>query len=400
MSIRKLFIGSLAATLVSASAFASVFDYFEAIDEVIPDYLSISIEEKVKYETNIYEASRNETSGYIFTTGLNLGWKHETSLLRYKVLGSIGFDWCKRHKDLNQAWYRINPSILYQQGNWDLLVSASSKYEEDDVSVIDRRIARQFAHRVEADWNLNLTEKWGFGVNAYWSQKEFTNKTFKNLNYDVYGISVNPFYNLTGKTKVGLRAGAKWKKFHRANISDDSRTIFANMFVDYRVSGRLTLNAFAGVKRTDFDENNNYPRIRSSRRSNVDGKIGYEYGIGGKYLLCENLILSASLSRETEDTTMPGARSVQNDTVAKAGAAWKINPQFSVDQTFAYTWSDQENNNMDYTELRYSLHLSYAFINKRLTVFGGYEYEDVKYDNNSDVNYDNHIFTLGARYSF
>ena len=62
MSIRKIFMGSLAAALVSTSAFASVFDYFEAIDDVIPDFLTISIEERVKHESNIYEASRNEST--------------------------------------------------------------------------------------------------------------------------------------------------------------------------------------------------------------------------------------------------------------------------------------------------------------------------------------------------
>lgn len=377
-----------------SSAYCGLFEYFDAISEDVPARLKLSIEQSVTHESNVFDAPDDRTSGYRFKTTLGMNRVKSIGKIDYRVTGHVGYEYVPNQSSLTTPTYSINPSIVYKHGSWNLMLDAKSSYKKDHVSNVDRRTSRQQKNSFEIVWDWRSSSKFGVALTGKWYNINHTGSHFKGLDYTSYEFSVAPYYVISEKTKVGLRGGYVAKRYESHIRNDDSDRIFADLFTDYRISGKITLHAFAGIFKEDFDKK------ASNGHNAEDGKYNFHYGLDVNYKMLNNLAFTAGFIRDMENNTVNETRSVDMTTWMFLDTKWNISKKLALTTYSSYEWEDQRDNNLDNQVLRLGINLAYTFPGEALVVFGGYEYESTQFSHNSSLDYSNNTFTLGARYTF
>jgi opacity protein-like surface antigen len=314
----------------------------------------------------------------------------------FALKADVAYDhYHKFASDLSDTVYDIVPMIRYDQGNWDFVLGGNFVR---DYTVLDRAVggarAKYYVNGVDATWNLNLNEKWGVAVTGEYENKNYSDKDFDDEDYDLYEVTVAPYYVFSPKTKVGLSMGYAVKEYDRNLRYADSDTLTLNAFVDYRVTGKISIHADAGVEFVNYDD---LPwDVYKENDALFNG------GLVARYAMLSNLDIRLGLKHKHADNSgFTGG--MQQDTDALLGVDWRINSKLTLSQNLTHRWSDKKDGAVnDNTEITYDATLSYDVTDK-LRVYGSYEYGNTDYCNlpgGLDADYSTHIYLVGVRYTF
>lgn len=378
-----------------ANAGGVLVRYFDTASSVLPDKLALSIQEEVRYEDNLFARSAGERGGIVFSTGLGLEASRARGEFSYALEADVAYEHYHQFaSDLSNPVYSIVPMVRYDQGKWDFVLGGNFVRSH---TVLDRAVggarAKYYVNGVDATWNLNLNEKWGLAVTGEYENKNYSDDYYNDEDYDLYEVTIAPYYVFSPKTKVGLSMGYAVKEYDRNFRYADSDTLTLNGFVDYRVTGKIGVHADAGVEFVNYDDTFDVYKENDAL---------FNGGLSIKYAVLSNLDLNMGLRYKHNDNSgFTGG--MQQDTCALLGMDWRINPKLTFSQNFSHRWSDKKDGAInDNTQISYDATLSFDVTDK-LTVYGSYEYGNTDYSKlpaGSDADYSTNIYLVGVRYTF
>ena len=387
--------GVVLGSISFANAAGVLGRYFDTTSVALPDKLALGIYEEVRYEDNLFSTGSGERGGIVFSTGATLDASRARGEFSYAIKADVAYDhYHKFASDLSAPVYTITPMVRYDQGNWDFVLGGNFLHSH---TVLDRGVgggarSKYYVSGVDATWNLHLNEKWGMAVTGEYENKDYTDGFYDDEDYELYEMTIAPYYVFSPKTKVGVSMGYAVKEYNDSVRYADSDTITLNGFVDYRVTGKISTHAFAGAEWVNYD---NTPSVSK------ENDALFNCGLTVRYAMLSNLDLTAGLTHKHDDNS-GGSNGLQQDTDALLGLTWRINSKLTLTQNVSHGWSDKKDGvTTDNTQIGYDATLSYD-MTKNLTIYGGYEYGNTDYSNLAikDADYTTNIYHMGVRYTF
>lgn len=387
--------GVVLGSISFANAGSVLTRYFDTTSTVLPDKLALGIYEEVRYEDNLFSTGSGERGGIVFSTGATLDASRTRGEFSYAIKADVAYDhYHKFASDLSAPVYSIAPMVRYNQGNWDFVLGGNFLFSH---TVLDRAVvggtrSKYYISGVDATWNLHLNEKWGVAVTGEYENKDYTDRFYSDEDYDMYEVTIAPYYVFSPKTKAGVSMGYAIKEYDRNFRYADSDTITLNGFVDYRVTGKISTHATAGAEWVNYDQTGSVYKENDAL---------FNCGLSVRYAMLSNLDLSVGLKHKHDDNSgFTGG--LQQDTDALLGLTWRINSKLTLSQNVGYGLSDKKDGAInDNTQMNYDATLSYD-MTKNLTIYGGYEYGNTDYSNVpvKDADYTTNIYHMGVRYTF
>lgn len=370
-------------------------NFMEASAAIFPNELAVSVSQEVSYDDNVYRATKGDERGrWIFSTGLTAKWFRTSTYLTYGLEGEITYDhYHKKAHELSEFVYSLSPILMGNLGvgTGDLYLNFYSTCDFDRLSNVDQRYARSYTNGVQAVWNLIDHERWGLAITGDWAYEYYPDKEFKNNTNHAYGVSIAPFYQLTGKTRLGLRLGYDETKYKNNERHDDSDSVFLNAFVDYRMTEKFSIYAEAGVEKKSYKG--------ETKGTKGDDDFSPNGRLTLRYAPVSNVALSLNLEHSLADSYAEDERGMMKETSSNLTAAWTVNPKFLIMQSLKYTLQDEKESALDTVQYAYELRAEYT-LRERLTLYGEYSYDIVHYSYDHDLDYDINNFMLGVSWSF
>lgn len=388
-------IALLALGVQARAASSALGNFMEASAAVIPNELAVSASQEVSYDDNVYRAVEGEEQGrWIFTTGLSARWFRTSNYLTYGLEGEITYDhYHKEAHELSEFVYSLSPILMGNigLGMGDLYLNFFSTSDFERINNTDQRYARSYTNGVQAVWNVIDHERWGLAVTGDWAYEYYPDQEFENNTNQTYGISVAPFYQLTGKTRLGLRLGYDKTKYKNAEQHDDSDSVFLNAFIDYRMTQKFSVYAEAGAEKKSYDG--------ETEGTKGDGDFTPNYRLTLRYAPVTNVALSLSLEHSPEDSYAQDQRGMMKETTSTFTAAWTVNPKFIITQSLKHSLQDEKESVLDTVQYLYELRADYS-LRENLTLYGEYSYDIVHYSYDHDLDYAINEFMLGVSWTF
>ena len=146
-------------------------DYFETAAAAIPNKLSLSAFEEVRYNDNIHNSATNKVGSFINECGLSLDWYKNYENGKYGVIGDISYEYYAKSSDDSEFKWNISPFIMGGidlLGNDRLMLTLSSRsvnerYDSSDTSRtthIDNTIGLTYDLIKFARWGVVLSTKY------------------------------------------------------------------------------------------------------------------------------------------------------------------------------------------------------------------------------------------------
>ncbi len=375
---------------LQAQSFLS--DYFEAAAAALPNRMSLSVFEEVRYDDNIHDRANPKVGSFINEAGISLDWYKNYEGGMYGILGDISYEYCEKDSDESEFKWNIAPFIL---GGIDLLgedrlmftLSSRSVNEKYDSSA-DERTTR-IDNSVGVTYDMLKYARWGVALSAKYFNRYYTDSDYKQHSYQKYTFGVAPYYKLTEKIKLGINNSYSERKYRNNKAHDDSKTYQVMPFVDYRQSKQFSVHLGAGLSRTDYKGR--------SRNSNGDGDWEPVANLTFRYFPVSNFLLSYISTIEWEDSgSNRGGRVSYYNSLR---ATWQITHRISFTPGVSMDIDDERVSNYDNTEYTVFAHLDYK-ISERISTYLGYEYEHTKYKYNHDKDYEANEIWLGVKVSY
>ncbi|MBQ6474197.1 MAG: hypothetical protein IJJ33_19580 [Victivallales bacterium] len=399
---KNLMVAAAAATaMVGSMATADLADYFDTAANVLPNKLSISAFEEVRYEDNIHNRSRNERGSLILKTGLGADIYGDKGDYRYGLAGNMSYDYYDHDShDMNEFEWNLAP---YISGNFNVLgddtltINLKSRNKRERYDTSDTRYVRRSVNGGDLVYDMVANEKVGVLFGAEYLYTHYSQKKFKARTHSDYGFSVSPYYRLDEKTKVGLHIAYDKRDYKNDNYDDDNYTWIVNGFVNYIYSGQLNATVEAGVMKKNYDGlsgGGTDDNGRAYDNKNNDWIPNYKLTVN--YKANSQFAFRVVSSYGAEDTgSGRGLRTAYRNTFS---ASWTPSRKLDVTQSVSCLIHDEKNYNTDTTEYIYNLKASYK-LNDRVSLYGGYRYDKVHYDQNHDSDYaDNEVY-VGVKIS-
>ena len=375
---------------LQAQSFLS--DYFDTAAAAIPNKLSISAFEEVRYNDNIHNSASRKVGSFINECGLTLDWYKNYENGKYGVIGDISYEYYAKDSDENEFKWNISPFILGGidlLGNDRLMLTLSSRSVNEKYDSSDTKRTSHIDNRIGLTYDMLKFARWGVALSARYFNKYYTDSDYKDKSYQEYAFGVAPYYNLTDRIKLGIHSSYKERFYRNNNSNDDSKTYEIAPFIDYRQSSKFSVHLGAGLSRTEYKGR--------SQGTNGDGDWEPVANMTFRYTPVKNFILTYLSSLEWEDTgSGRGGRMSYYNSVR---ATWQITHRISFSPGVSMDIRDERNAMYDCTEYSVFANLNYRF-SERISAYLGYEYEKNKYKYISTRDYDVNECWLGVKITY
>ena len=388
---------STLASLTLMAASTQVGEYLDSALSILPNQLSLSVFEEIGHTNNAYKTSGDRSGSYYFKTGIAPAILRENGNLTYGVKGRFTYDYYTRFGgDLNQFNWNLTPTISFKDDGEGLLrdvtLGINSVARVDALNNKDRKYARSYTTTANAGVDLALTEKLGVLVNGkyvydYYSQREFNGFTKK-----VYSADLTPYFQVTEKTRAGVRFGYEKTKYAHGDVYDDYNRYVVNGLVDFHTD-KFGATVEAGVEHMNFEG-------ETGHRADSDGNWKFNGGLMLKYLPVSNFETSLKLNTSHENSSV-NDRTDSIRTKATLGAKWTATSHIVLMARTGLLDNDEKESNDkdDSREFFAVLEADYVF-NSGLSVYLGYKYRNIQFRYNSDLDYSVTEYFMGCRYTF
>ena len=332
---------------LQAQSFLS--DYFETAAAAIPNRLTLSVFEEIRYNDNIHDSATNKIGSFINEAGISLDWYKNYENGKYGLVGDISYEYYdKDSHDENEFKWNLSPFIL---GGVDV-------FGEDRLM---------------------------FTLSSRSANEKFDSSNTKHAKR----IDVAPYYNLTEKIKLGINSSYKEREYTNNKSHDDSKTYTIAPFIDYRQSKQFSVHLGGGLSRTEYKGR--------SKNTKGDGEWEPVANLTFRYYPVSNFFLSYISSLEWEDSgSGRGGRVAYFNSLR---ATWQITRRISFSPGVSIDVQDERNSQYDTTEYTAFANLNYK-ISERFSTYLGYEYEHTKYKYLPSRDYEVNEIWLGVRFTF
>lgn len=380
-------------------------DSFDAAQKVLPDRLSLSLTEELRYNSNLYYAEAGERDSFVLSSKLGLDISKTTSLYSYSISGfSLGYDYYfndYRSETISAPTFSIEPEFLAMQLGSDkltLMLRGKAAYAREKINNADLRYADHYTYGAGTVLDYKPNANYGVALSGDWQGEAYTKSEFKARDNNEFTVAAAPYWNVSPKTKLGLQLGRTWTIYDDNTQYDDSITNFANVFVNYRLAAKLHLTASVGGEWVEYE-------------GDSDGSTGSEewlwnYSLALNYTPVANWTFNWFVNGTHDDSyaydtvTDRGARGMTMSTKLGMNAIWQVNRKLSVVQSASATINDEYNSNSDNTEYDYDITLNYA-LRDNVKLYLGYNYNYVTYKYNYGINrdFDCHEAKIGVTFT-
>lgn len=377
-------------------------DSFDATKKVMPDRISLSLTEELRYNSNLYHAESGERDSMVLSSTLGMDISKTTSLYSYSISGlSIGYDYYfndDRDETISAPTFNIEPEFLALQLAGDKLtlrVHGKASYSREKINNADLRYADHYTYGAGTVLDYKPNANYGVAFSGDWESEYYTKSEFKARDNNEFSVAAAPYWNVSPKTRLGLQLGRTWTVYNNDSQYNDSETNFANLFVNYRLAAKLHLTAAVGGEWVEYE-------------GLSDGSTGSEewlwnYSLALSYTPVANWTFNAFMNCTHDDSyaydavTNRGARGMTMSTEVGLDATWQVNRKLSVVQGVSATQNDEYNSNSDNTEYDYDITLNYA-LRDNVKLYLGYNYNVVNYKYSYGINrdFDSHEAKLGV----
>ncbi|MBO4619950.1 MAG: hypothetical protein J5654_07555 [Victivallales bacterium] len=384
--------------LVSLTTVAASFDVSEYLDSalsILPNQLSLSVFEEIGHTNNAYKSSGDRRSAFYFKTGVAPSILRENGNLTYGLKGRFSYDYYTRFGgDLNQFNWSLTPTISYKDDGEglvrDVTLGVKSVARVDALNNADRRYARSYTTTVGAGADLAFTEKLGALVNGkyvydYYSQEEFNGFTKK-----VYSADLTPYFQVTEKTRAGVRFGYEATKYVHSDVYDDYNRYVVNGLVDFH-DDKFGATMEAGVEHMNFDG-------VTGHVADSDGKWTFNGSLKLKYKPVDNFETSLALSTSHDNSSVNERTDSIRNKIA-LGAKWQATSHIVLLARGGISDNDEKFDKDDSREFFGALEADYVF-NSGISVYLGYKYRNIQFRYDSDLDYSVTEYFMGCRYTF
>ena len=367
-------------------------EYFETAAAAIPNKLSISAFEEVRYNDNIHNRAGNKVGSFINECGLSLDWYKNYENGKYGVIGDISYEYYAKSSHDSEFKWNISPFIMGGidlLGNDRLMLTLSSRSVNERYDSSDTNRTTHIDNTIGLTYDLIKFARWGVVLSSQYLNKYYTDSDYKNRSYQSYTFGAAPYYNLTDKIKLGLNSSYSEKKYRNNKSHDDSKTYNIQPFIDYRQSSKFSIHLGGGISRTEY----------TGRSEGTNGDDDWQPVVNAtfRYYPVRNFFLSYISNIAWEDTgSGRGGRVSYNNSIR---ATWQITHRISFSPGVSMDIKDERNTMYDSTEYYVFAHLDYKF-SERFSAYLGYEYEKNKYKYLSSHDYDVNECWLGVKFTY
>ena len=388
--VAGVLISSICMSQLQAQSFLS--EYFETAAAAIPNKLSLSAFEEVRYNDNIHDSATRKVGSFINECGLSLDWYKNYENGKYGVIGDISYEYYAKSSDDSEFKWNISPFIMGGidlLGNDRLMLTLSSRSVNEKYDSSDTNRTTHIDNTVGLTYDLLKFARWGVALSARYNNKYYTDSDYKNNSYQEYKFGVAPYYNLTEKIKLGISNSYSEKKYRNNKSHDDSKTYEVMPFIDYRQSSKFSIHLGVGASRTEYSGR--------SEGTNGDGDWEPVANMTFRYYPVSNFFLSYISSLEWEDSG--SGRGGRVSYYNSLRATWQITQRISFSPGVSMDMRDERNTTYDCTEYTIFANLDYKF-SSRFSAYLGYEYEKNKYKYTSRRDYDVNECWLGIKFTY
>ena len=376
-------------------------DYFEAAAAAIPNRLSLTLFDEVRYNDNIGDRADNKVGSFINEAGLTLDWYKNYENGMYGIIGDISYEYYVKDAkkangdsyDLSEFKWNISPFILggiELLGDDRLMFTLSSRSINEKYDSSDTERTTHIDNMAGMTYDMQKYAHWGVALSAKYFNKYYTKSDYKDHSYQKYTFGVAPYYKLTPKIKLGVNNSYSERKYRNNKKHDDSKTYEIMPFVDYRQSSQFSVHLGAGLSRTEY--------TGISRNTNGDGDWVPVTNLTFRYFPVSNFLLSYISTIEWEDSgaSHAGGRVSYYNSIR---ATWEITPKISFTPGVSMDIQDERASIYDSTEYTVFANLNYK-ISEHVSTYLGYEYESIKYKYRSSRNYEVNEIWLGVKLTY
>ena len=388
--VAGVLISGICMSQLQAQSFLS--EYFETAAAAIPNKLSLSAFEEVRYNDNIHNRANNQVGSFINECGLSLDWYKNYENGKYGVVGDISYEYYAKSSDDTEFKWNISPFIMGGidlLGNDRLMLTLSSRSVNERYDSSDTNRTTHIDNRIGLTYDLLKFARWGVALSAQYYNKYYTDSDYKDKSYQSYKFGAAPYYNLTDKIKLGIHSSYSEKKYRNNNSHDDSKTYEIMPFIDYRQSSKFTIHLGGGVTKTKY----------KGHSEDTDGNNEWQpsANITFRYFPVSNFLLTYVSSVDWEDSgSSRGGRMYYSNTLR---ASWQLTPRISFSPGVSMKMRDERNSIYDLTEYSFFANLNYQF-SERISAYLGYEHEKNKYKYYSSRDYDVNECWIGVKFTY
>lgn len=376
---------------LQAQSFLS--DYFETAAAAIPNRLTLSVFEEIRYNDNIHDSATNKIGSFINEAGISLDWYKNYENGKYGLVGDISYEYYdKDSHDENEFKWNLSPFILGGVdvfGEDRLMFTLSSRSANEKFDSSNTKHAKRIDNTAGVTYDMLRFAHWGVAFSAKYDNRRYTDSEFKNHSYQKYTFGVAPYYNLTEKIKLGINSSYKEREYTNNKSHDDSKTYTIAPFIDYRQSKQFSVHLGGGLSRTEYKGR--------SKNTKGDGEWEPVANLTFRYYPVSNFFLSYISSLEWEDSgSGRGGRVAYFNSLR---ATWQITRRISFSPGVSVDVQDERNSLYDTTEYTAFANLDYK-ISERFSTYLGYEYEHTKYKYLPSRDYEVNEIWLGVKLTY
>ncbi len=388
--VAAVLFSSICMSQLQAQSFLS--DYFETAAAAIPNKLSLSAFEEVRYKDNIHDSASNRVGSFINEVGLSLDWYKNYENGKYGVIGDISYEYYAKDSDETEFKWNISPFIMGGidlLGNDRLMLTLSSRSINEKYDTSDTTHTTHIDNTIGLTYDMLKFARWGVALSTKYFNKYYTESEFKDKSYQEYSFGVAPYYNLNEKIKLGIHNSYKERKYRNNKEHDDSKTYEIAPFLDYRQSSKFSVHLGAGLSRTEY--------TGRSEGTKGDGDWEPVASLTFRYYPVSNFFLSYITNVEWEDTG--SGRGGRMSYYNALRATWQLTHRISFSPGVSMEIQDERNSMYDSTEYTAFANLDYK-ISERFSTYIGYEYEHTKYKYLSFRDYEVNEVWLGVKFTY
>ncbi|MBR0458574.1 MAG: outer membrane beta-barrel protein [Victivallales bacterium] len=378
-------------------ATADLVDYFESAAQIFPNKLKIGAFQEFRYDDNVNHAPKgDELDSFISKTGISVDIFREQGNYNYGVKGDVSYNYYDhRSSDYNYVDWTITPHIAgnfgMRGGRDNLRISLTSRNRRERYDAANTEHVRHMSNALGLDYDMNVNDRVGVIFSAdykwdYYSQDEYKDRSKQN-----YGFSIAPYYIVSEKTKVGVKARYSATKYRNDKYANDSHSWDVGAFVDYKISSALFTSLEAGMRQKNYKGAADDSNKDSSWMSFVSAALNYKMN--------SNLAFRFRTHLGTEDSS--SGRGLRDKWSNVLSAQWKVNEKLSFVPSVGYIVSDEKNYSDDTEEYVFDFRANYD-LNDNISLYAGYKYDlvEFKYNGFGCDDYDSNEVYVGLRWNF
>ena len=384
------------ACLTAMAASNDVSAYLDSALSILPNQLSLSIFEEVGHTNNAYKSSGDRNGSFYFKTGIAPAILRTKGNLTYGLKGRFSYDYYTRFSgDLNQFNWSLTPTISYKDDGEglirDLTLGLNSVAKVDSLNNADRRYARSYITTASVGADLAFTEKLGVLINGKYVYDYYTQDDFEDFSKQTYSANLTPYFQVTEKSRVGVRFGYEKTDYDHHGAYDDFTRYVVNGLVDFR-NDKFSATAEAGMEHLNYDG-------LTGHIAEGDGQWKFNGSLNLKFKPVSNFETGLALSTGRDNSSVGYDRndSVQNKIAMSA--KWMATSHVLLMGRVGVSDNNEKKNSMDNREFFTELQANYIF-NNGISLYVGYKYRNIQFRYDGDFDYSVTEYFLGCRYTF